>query len=80
MLRERVLLECGKAKYLCICVLSPSSFRYNIPPRFSCETINWCILTLGLRGMQKHGSNIQSKLMGLTEGLVISCLVLIISC
>ena len=30
--------------------------------------------------MQKHGSNIQSKLMGLAEGLVISCLVLIISC
>ena len=35
---------------------------------------HWCILTLALRGMQKHGSNIQSKLMGLVEGLVISCL------
>ena len=44
------------------------------------QSINWCILTLGLRGMQKHDSNIQSKLMGLVEGLVISCLVLIISC
>ena len=30
--------------------------------------------------MQKYGSNIKSKLMGLVEGLVISCLVLIISC
>ena len=27
--------------------------------------------------MQKHGSNLQSNLMGLVEGLVISCLVLV---
>ena len=30
--------------------------------------------------MQKHGSNIQSKLIGLVEGFVISSLVFIISC
>ena len=28
--------------------------------------------------MQKHGSNLQSKLMGLVEGLVICCLVLVL--
>ena len=30
--------------------------------------------------MQKHGSNLQCKLMGLVEGLVISCLVLVLIC
>ena len=30
-------------------------------------------LYVRLRGMQKHGSHVQSKLMGLVEGLVKSC-------
>ena len=61
-----------------MCVLSPSSNLSKASDIIYLLGYHWCILTLGLRGMQKHGSNIQSKLMGLVEGLVISCLVLVL--